>query len=163
MARKEKLNVPKILNAKNAFLVEKKDSTVKNVILCGLLDQQVKYLSPTHEGKKHDKKIADEERIQVPADSDLYQDTGFQGFAVSGVNMHQPKKKPKGENLTTGDKIIHRIISRTRVEVEHVIAGIKRLHIVKHVFRNIQDDREDQVMFLACGLHNFRRSHRLNY
>lgn len=136
---------------------------MKNVILCGLLDQQVKYLSPTHEGKKHDKKIADEERIQVPADSDLYQDTGFQGFAVSGVNIHQPKKKPKGENLTTGDKIINRIISRTRVGVEHVIAGIKRLHIVKHVFRNIQDDREDQVMLLACGLHNFRMSHRLNY
>jgi len=136
---------------------------VKNVILCGLLDQEVKYLSPTYEGKKHDKKIADEERIKVPADSDLYQDTGFQGFTLSGVNIHQPKKKPKGENLTPGDRIINRIISRTRVGVEHVIAGIKRLHIVKAVFRNVQDNHEDHVMLLACGLHNFRMNHRLSY
>lgn len=136
---------------------------MKNVIVCGLLDQQVKYLSPTCEGKKHDKKIADEEQIKVPAGRDFYQDTGFQGFTLSGVNTHQPKKKPKGENLTPGDTIINRIISRTRVGVEHVIAGIKRLHIVKAVFRNVQDDREDDVMLLACGLHNFRMSHRLDY
>ena len=95
-------------------------------MVCGLLDQPVKYLSPTHEGKKHDKKIADKEHIQVPAGSDLYQDTGFQGFTLSGVNTHQPKKKPKGENLTTGDKIINHLISKTRVGVEQVIAGIKR-------------------------------------
>jgi hypothetical protein len=58
------------------------------------------------------------------------------------VNTHQPKKKPKGEELTSGDKMINRIISRTRVGVEHVIAGIKRLHIVKSVFRNVQDNHE---------------------
>ena len=97
---------------------------MKNLIICGLLDQQVKYLSPTREGKKHDKKVADEEQIQVPAGSDLYQDTGFQGFSISGVNSHQPKKKPKGENLTTGDKIINHLISKTRVGVEHVLSLI---------------------------------------
>jgi len=133
------------------------------VIISGLSDQQVKYLSPTREGKKHDKKIADEEHIKVPVGRDLYQDTGFQGFTVSGVNIHQSKKKPKGKNLTTGDTIMNRIISRTRVGVEHVIAGIKRLHIVKAVFRNVQDNHEDDVIFLACGLHNFRMSNRLNY
>ena len=136
---------------------------MKNVIVCGLLDQQVKYLSPTREGKKHDKKIADEEKIRVPVGSDIYQDTGFQGFAVSEANSHQPKKKPKGEELTPSDKIINRMISRTRVGVEHVMAGIKRLHIVKSVFRNVQDNREDHVMLLACGLHNFRMNHRLSY
>ena len=136
---------------------------MKNLIICGLLDQQVKYLSPTREGKKHDKKVADEEQIQVPAGSDLYQDTGFQGFSISGVKSHQPKKKQKGENLTTGDKIINHLISKTRVGVEHVIAGIKRLHIVKAVFRNVQDNHEDDVMLLACGLHNFRMSYRLSY
>lgn len=136
---------------------------MKNVIVCGLLDQQVKYLSPTCEGKKHDKKIADEEQIRVPVGRHLYQDTGFQGFTISEVNSHQPKKKPKGEELTKGDKVINRLIARTRVGVEHVIASIKRLQIVKAVFRNIQDNHEDQVMVLACGLHNFRMNHRLNY
>ena len=32
---------------------------VKNVIARGLLDQPVKYLSPTHEGRKHDQNIAE--------------------------------------------------------------------------------------------------------
>lgn len=148
---------------KRFFSGKNKTHTVSNIIVCGLLDQQVKYLSLTHEGKKHDKKIVDQEKIKVPAGSDLYQDTGFQGFTISGVNHHQPKKKPKGENLTTGDKIINRLISKTRVGVEHIIASIKRLHIVKNFFRNVQDNREDHVMLLACGLHNFRTNHRLNY
>ena len=148
---------------KRFFSGKNKTHTVSNIVICGLLDQQVKYLSPTHEGKKHDKKIVDEEQIKVPAGSDLYQDTGFQGFTIPGVNHHQPKKKPKGENLTTGDKIINRLISKTRVGVEHIIAGIKRLHIVKNFFRNVQDNHEDHAMLLACGLHNFRMNHRLNY
>ena len=148
---------------KRFFSGKQRTHTVRNIIVSSLLDQQVKYLSQTYEGKKHDKKIADEEHIKVPAGSDLYQDTGFQGFTISGVIIHQPKKKPKGEKLTKGDKIINRIISKVRVGVEHVIASIKRLHIVKKVFRNVQDNREDQVMLLACGLHNFRMNQRLNY
>ncbi|MBK8537303.1 MAG: hypothetical protein IPL59_20685 [Candidatus Competibacteraceae bacterium] len=132
-------------------------------MVSGLLDQQVKYLSPTQEGRKHDKKIADEEHITAPEGSDLYQDTGFQGFTLPEVTIHQPKKKSKGEQLSLGDKIINRIISRTRVGVEHVIAGVKRLHIVQNVFRNTQDNYEDHVMELACGLHNFRSNHRLCY
>ena len=79
------------------------------------------------------------------------------------MTIHQPKKKPKGEKLSPSDKIINRIISRTRVGVEQVIAGIKRLHIVQNVFRNTQDNYEDYVMELACGLHNFRSNHRLCY
>jgi hypothetical protein len=159
-----RINRPKDPERQKRFFSGKEgEHTVKNVIVTGLLDQQVKYLSPTQEGRKHDKKIVDEEHVTVPAGSDLYQDTGFQGFTVPEVTIHQPKKKPKGEELTPGDKIINRIISKTRVGVEHVIAGIKRLHIVQNIFRNTQDNYEDQVMELACGLHNFRSNHRLCY
>ena len=59
--------------------------------------------------------------------------------------------------------MIHRILSRTRVGVEQVIAGIKRLHSVKNGFGNTQDDDEDPVMELACGLHHLRTNHRLCY
>jgi hypothetical protein len=159
-----RINRPKDPERQKRFFRGKKGThTLKNVVASGLLDQQVKYLSPTQEGRKHDKKIVDEEHVTVPAGSDLYQDTGFQGFTVPEVTIHQPKKKPKGEELTPGDKIINRIISKTRVGVEHVIAGIKRLHIVQNIFRNTQDNYEDQVMELACGLHNFRSNHRLCY
>jgi hypothetical protein len=43
------------------------------------------YLSKTVEGKKHDKKIADEEKIEYPEGTVIQQDTGFQGYAPKGV------------------------------------------------------------------------------
>jgi len=131
------------------------------VIVSGLEDRQIKYLSDTHEGKKHDKKVCDEAKIVVPRGSDLDQDTGFQGYQVPEVNIHQPKKQPRGGELTKVDKIKNRLISQVRVVVEHIIAGVKRCRSVKDVFRNTQDDYDDQVMELACGLHNFRSDYRL--
>ena len=44
---------------------------------------EVIFLTPTAEGKKHDKKIADESEYSLPDGSTLLQDTGFQGFSVS--------------------------------------------------------------------------------
>ena len=89
------------------------------------------YLSDTYEGKKHDKKICDEEGPTFPKGSTLYQDTGFQGYVPVGVQIRQPKKKPKGKKLTTKEKEQNRRISSRRIIVEHVISGIKRLRIVK--------------------------------
>lgn len=45
-----------------------------------------------------------------------------------------------------------------RIEVEHVIAGIKRCRIVKDVLRLTKDGISDLVMEIACGLHNLRMS-----
>ena len=36
-------------------------------------------LSATCEGKKHDKKLADEQALRFPKGSKLWKDTGFQG------------------------------------------------------------------------------------
>ena len=134
--------------------------TVKNNMIGGLDDRQIKGLSNTYEGKKHDKKICDEERPVLPKGSDLYQDTGFQGHEIAGVNIHQPKKKPRGRELTGEEKEGNKLISGVRVIVEHIIAGIKRCHIVKDVFRNTKAGYDDEVMELACGLHNFRSYNR---
>ena len=145
---------------KKYYSGKKKDHTVKNLIIVGISDREIKYLSDTSEGKKHDKKIADEAQIVLPEGSTMIQDTGFQGYKLGGVNTIQPIKKPKGKELTSEEKEGNRLISSIRVVVEHVIAGIKRLHIVKDVFRNTKENYDDLVMYLACGLHNFRNSHR---
>jgi hypothetical protein len=141
--------------------VEKKAHTLKNTVVAGLDDRQIKYLGKTHEGKKQDKKICDDEGITVTAGSDLYRDSGFQGHDLPGVNIHQPKKKPRGGELSLVDKVQNRLISSVRVVVEHVIAGVKRCRIVKDIFRNTKEAYDDMVMELACGLHNFRSEHRL--
>jgi hypothetical protein len=134
--------------------------TVKNNLIVGLDDRQIKGLSGTHEGKKHDKKICDEERFRLPDGSDGYLDTGFQGYEIPGVNLHRPKKKPRGGELTLDEKEENRLISSLRVVVEHVISGVKRCRIVKDIFRNTLSGYDDEVMEIACGLHNFRSHHR---
>jgi hypothetical protein len=130
--------------------------SVKNNLIAGEIDRKVIYLGRTHEGKMHDKKIADNENVEFPEGTVLDKDTGYQGYEPAGVETHQPKKKPKGGELTEEEKEENRLLSRIRVVVEHVIGGVKRLHIVKDVFRNKKEDFEDLVMEIACGLHNFR-------
>lgn len=139
---------------------KKKAHTVKNNIVGSINTKKVKYLSQTYEGKTHDKKIADEENPSFPEGIHLFKDTGFQGYEPNGVITLQPKKKPKGKELSNLDKEINSIISRTRIIIEHIIGGVKRCRIVKELFRNTKDKFDDLVMEIACGLHNFRVEHR---
>ena len=138
---------------------KKKRHTIKNVVL---INEQCKIvlLTQTCEGKKHDKKVSDEAGFDLPSGSCLYQDTGFQGFALEDVIIVQPKKKPKGRKLSQEDKENNRQISSVRVRVEHAIGGVKRYRIVKDKIRNWKDDFRDQVMATCCGLHNFRLNFR---
>jgi DDE superfamily endonuclease len=59
--------------------------------------------------------------------------------------------------LSIGDKLLNRVLSSSRIVVEHIIAGIKRCRIVKDILRNTRIGFEDIVMEIACALHNFRQ------
>ena len=54
------------------------------------------------------------------------------------------------------DKLLNKLCSSVRIVVEHVIAGVKRLRIVKDLLRLTKDGVSDIVMEIACGLHNLR-------
>ncbi len=145
---------------KRFYSGKKKTHTVKNNIIVTLGKRRVEYLGGTWEGKKHDKSICDEEGHEFPEGSTLYKDTGFQGYEPAGVDTRQPKKKPRGGELTVEEKEQNSLISKLRIIVEHVICGVKRCRIVKDVFRNTKDRFDDLVMEIACGLHNFRTAYR---
>jgi hypothetical protein len=145
---------------KRFYSGKKKTHTVKNNVVVTMGKRKVEYLGSTWAGKKHDKKICDEEGHEFPEGSTLYKDTGYQGYEPAGVNTRQPKKKPRGGELTQEEKEQNSLISRVRIIVEHVICGIKRCRIVKDVFRNTKDKFDDLVMEIACGLHNFRTAYR---
>ncbi len=83
---------------------KKKSHTVKNNVVVGLESRRVQYLSQTYEGKKHDKKICEEEHPTFPPDISLYKDSGFQGYEPPGVQTYQPKKKPRGQELSDEDR-----------------------------------------------------------
>jgi hypothetical protein len=135
---------------------------VKNNLIGDVEDRLVRYLSETYPGRVHDKHRCDAEEPVFPCDIGLFQDTGFQGYHPAGVHRYQPKKKPKGKELTPEEKAENTIISRIRILIEHIIAGVKRCRIVKDVFRNTKLYFADQVMEIACGLHNFRTTLRYN-
>ena len=138
---------------------KQKQHTVKNDVL---IDEtcKIRFLTETVQGKKHDKKLADEAGYRVPQGSVLAQDTGFQGFQLEGVAILQPKKKPRGGELSYFDKVRNRLISTLRVRIEHAINGVKRYRIVKDQLRNWKPGFRDLVFETCCGLHNFRLNFR---
>ena len=88
----------------------------------------------------------------------LWQDTGFLGYNPKNVTVKMPTKKPK---LTDEQKCENRNIPSFHIIVEHAISGVKRCRIVKERFRCYKVDFDDRVMLIACGLHNFRISLRI--
>ena len=83
---------------------KKKRHMIKNNIVTEKRTKKVKVLSATSEGKKHDKKLADEQAIPFPKGSKVWKDTGFQGYEPDGITTYQPMKKPKGKELTVAQK-----------------------------------------------------------
>ncbi len=141
---------------KRQYSGKKKRHTVKNNIIIEKRTGKVKGLSPTVSGQVHDKKLADEQDLRFPKDSKLWQDTGFQGYAPEQVTIIQPKKKPRGGQLSVDEKAANTRISKERIRIEHSIGGIKVFAIVQHIFRNLKPAFDDVVMETACGLHNLR-------
>jgi len=54
----------------------------------------------TREGKKHDKRLSEEQELLFPKFSKLWKDTSFQGYeATEWGTTSRPKKKTKGGEL----------------------------------------------------------------
>ncbi len=78
---------------KEKYSGKKKTHTDKNLLLANENTKKIVYLSPTVEGKKHDKKLAEESKISYPKNASLTTDTGFQGYEPEGALNGQPKKR----------------------------------------------------------------------
>jgi hypothetical protein len=142
---------------KDFYSGKKQTHTYNNIIIVDGDARTVEYLSQTYEGTWHDKAICDTEQYTFPQHATLQKDRGFQGYEPEGIITYQPKKKPRNGTLSIADKMLNRVLSSSRIVVEHVLSGVKRCHIVKDVFRNTRIGIEDIVLEIACGLHNFRQ------
>ena len=131
--------------------VKRNNHTHKNNLVIDAACKVV-LLTPTCEGRIHDKRIADATRYCLPNGSTLFQDPGFQGFSLQGINIIEPKKKPKGRDLTLEEKERNRLISSIRVRVEHVMSGIKRYRIVKDKLRNLAITASPRMAESGCRL-----------
>ena len=128
---------------------------MKNVLLVNK-QLEIQYLSPTHAGKVHDKRVADATPYPLPHGSVLLQDLGFLGFTLEDVEIEMPTKKPKGRELTAEQKTANQAKARRRVCIEHVNSSVKRLRILKDVFRLLFSGIRDIIIEIGCAFHNFR-------
>jgi DDE superfamily endonuclease/Helix-turn-helix of DDE superfamily endonuclease len=135
---------------------KKKRPTRKNIIITNS-KKFIKYLSPTKNGKLHDKRHIDKTNNipQIPKDITLLADTGFQGVQHEHPNILMPKKKSKKNPLTDFDKQLNHLISSVRVGVEHAISGMKRFGIAANIFRG-RRGQDDRFMNVSAGLYNLR-------
>lgn len=130
---------------------------MKNNVLCDNT-QRIWFLSATEPGRVHDKAIADAYPITLPKGSVLRQDLGLLGHAPADVRIEMPHKKPRKKELTFTQRLYNQMIASVRVVVEHAISGVKRLRMIKDTLRIQSADFRDQLMVVACGLHNLRVS-----
>ena len=128
---------------------------LKNLLLINA-ELHILFLSETQPGSVHDKRMADTTPYPLPAQSQLLQDLGFQGFTLEGVDIIQPTKKPRGKMLTPAQKAANQAMARRRVRIEHVNSSVKRCRMLKETIRMWKDGMRDMVMEIGCALHNFR-------
>ncbi len=163
MSLREMLIEAQITKFKRNFTVEKKRHTIKNNLITED-SQYIVYLSQTYEGTVHDKKICDIENYCFPNGLHLRYDLGFSGYAPKNITIEKPHKKTKLNPLTRHQKTENKEISSKRVSIEQAISGVKRLRIVGDKIRDHCSEFRNNVMILACAIHNFRvRSHARAY
>lgn len=141
---------------KRRYSGKKKAHTRKNIIVSDN-KKRIHVVSPSKDGKFHDKKILDKESISetLPIEVEVFVDKGFQGMdQVSKSNVNIPIKKIKNRLLTPEQKENNTIISSIRMSIEHAIGGLKRFGIVAGIFRN-KNGFDDIVTRVCAGLWNF--------
>jgi hypothetical protein len=133
--------------------------TLKN-LLVSQQQNRILYLSATVAGSMHDKALAEEMELAFLPQQCLLLDLGFLGYEPEGAQTLLPVKKTRQGRLSDLDKGYNQLLASVRVKVEHVIAGVKRIRIVKDKIRLYGELIRDKVMLIACGLHNLRIAHR---
>ena len=132
----------------------KKRHAVKNVIVTA--QGRVRWCSPTVPGRRHDKAVTEKERLRLPKEVTVLADSGFAGLDAGAATLITPWKKPRGRRLHWKRRAFNRLLARDRVKVEHTLASVKRLRILRDEFRNRRPGMVDAVMEIGCTLHNYR-------
>jgi DDE superfamily endonuclease len=141
-------------NQKRRYSGKKKTHTRKNLVASDD-KKQIMVLSPTKNGRSHDKKLFDKAGWGnwIPPDVSTWLDTGFIGVGKIGKEVFMPKKKSKNHPLTKSEKQENQAISSIRIVSEHAIGGIKRFAAVAGIYRN-KKGQDDKFILAAAGLWN---------
>lgn len=142
------------------FSGKRKDHTVKNQILVSPNSGRILYVSGISEGKKHDKRLFEEDRIwlKAPPGSTILGDGGYVGIDELSpyIKLARPFRRPAGGKLTEAEKKTNRVLSSVRARVENVFGYMKHFNILRHDFRNRLEKAQVPFETIAC-IYNFTR------
>ncbi len=99
-------------------------------------------------GRVHDKSLYDRSRVVAPPDAKRAGDTAYLGTA-----LRTPTRKPRGGELTEGQKDENGRLARRRVVAEHGIGKMKVWRVASERYRN-PVSRHTLIMKNVAGLHN---------
>jgi hypothetical protein len=136
----------------------RKRTTLKNVVATA--GGRVVLLTASAPGRRHDKAEADRARVRLSASMRLLGDSGFQGYAAGAARVCTPRKKPRERPLHWRHRKANRKLAQERVAVEHTLASVKRLGILRQPLRAKRPTLADEVMLIGCALHNYRLAQR---
>lgn len=126
----------------------------------GTADRYIHYVSRAWQGKSHDYKQL---KHHFPPDQPWFSelsievDLGYLGIAkdYDCKAVSQPKKKPKGGELTASEKADNRFKSSSRIRIEHAIGGLKRYRYLSDRLRTHKVCLYESSVLICAGLWNF--------
>jgi len=141
---------------KTHYSGKKKKHTVQNQITVNL-DGIIIHKSTHSPGSHHDYSIYKSKQPTLSEELLQFYDLGYLGVEKDFPNQISilPYKKKNGKELTDSQKEWNKLQSKIRINVEHVIAQIKKFRINRDVFRN-KLCRYDMVSDIVCGIVNFK-------
>ncbi len=128
----------------------KKGCHTRKNLLVSQEQNRILYLSATVADNMHDKELA-----FLPGQC-LLLDLAFMSYEPESTQALPPIKKQRQDELSARDKLYNRLLTNVRVKVEHLMAGLKRIRVVKDQIRLPGEQTQDAVMLITCGLHNLR-------
>ena len=154
---------------KKQYSGKKRHHTTKRVTIVHPKSQYILATSDEYDGTRHDKKIADELKLQCRSPIPIGADSGFEGWTAGLAKLILPikrKRKKKGEpkdKLTDEQKAYNKALASSRIAVEHSNAGFKRNRSAADILRNTREGMGAQFTIVAMGLHNLRVVMRTSY
>ena len=126
----------------------------------GTADRYIHYVSRAWQGKYHDyRQLKHDFPPGEPWFSELTieVDLGYQGISkdYECQVVSQPKKKPRGGELTYLEKADNRQKSSTRIRIEHAIGGLKRYRYLSDRLRTHKTSLYESSLLICAGLWNF--------
>jgi hypothetical protein len=153
------INRPKE-NQEKYYSGKKKKHTIKRQVII-TPGKRLIGISYAVEGKKHDKKLAEESKYlyHSPNNPICITDTGYLGLEHPKNMQHiKPTKRKRKQKLSDWQKEYNKSISSIRVAVEHVICHLKYSKIFSDKLRYRIRLFDDQIATVVGGMYNFKRN-----